>query len=154
MKVKAIVFALAVFFGSAVVCSAQKIHIGTWKLNDAKSKIAKGSAKNHTVVYEMAGDMIKVTVDGTAADGSALHNEWTGKFNGRDYAETGSATADKRSYRMINRRTLSFREKMGRKIITTGTITVARNGKSRTVVSNTTDASGKHFHNVAFYDKQ
>jgi hypothetical protein len=36
--------------------------MGTWKLNEAKSKIPAGATKNHTVVYEAAGDSIKVTV--------------------------------------------------------------------------------------------
>jgi hypothetical protein len=50
---------------------------GPWKLNEAKSKFAKGAQKNHTVVYELSGDMVKVTVDGTTAVGNAAHNEWT-----------------------------------------------------------------------------
>ena len=37
--------------------------MGTWKLNEAKSKFA-GKARNHTVVYEASGDQTKVTVDG------------------------------------------------------------------------------------------
>jgi len=39
--------------------------MGTWKLNEAKSKLAPGVPKNTTVVYEAAGDNVKVTVDGT-----------------------------------------------------------------------------------------
>jgi len=42
--------------------------MGTWKLNEAKSKIGAGSPKNSTVVYEAAGDSVKVTVDGTDGD--------------------------------------------------------------------------------------
>jgi hypothetical protein len=128
--------------------------MGTWKLDEAKSKIAKGGPKNTTVVYETSGDMIKVTVDGVDGSGNPTHNEWTGKFDGKYYAETGNPAVDTRSYRRTNSRTLSMREKKGNKIATTATITVAANGKSRTVVSDGTDAAGKHFHNVAVYDKQ
>jgi hypothetical protein len=154
MKIRICLFALAVFLGSAVVGSAQSPHLGTWKLNEAKSKLAKGGPKNTTVVYEAAGDMIKVTVDGVDAAGAATHNDWTGKFDGKDYDETGNPAADKRSYRRVNSRTLSMREKKGDKIVTTATITVAANGKSRTVTSDGTNAEGKRFHNVAVYDKQ
>ena len=154
MKIKICVIALAVLFGSAVLCSAQSPQMGTWKLNEAKSKLAQGGPKNTTVVYEASGDMIKVTVDGVDASGSATHNEWTGKFDGKYYDETGNPAADKRSYRRVNTRTLSMREQKGDKIVTTATITVAANGKSRTVVSDGTNASGQHFHNVAVYDKQ
>ena len=109
MKIKMIILALVVFLGGAAVASAQSPHMGTWKLNEAKSKFPKGATKNHTVTYEAAGDQTKVTVDGTAADGSAIHSEWTGKFDGKPYALTGDPAGDMRSYRVVNRRTLSLR---------------------------------------------
>ena len=154
MKVKAILFALAVFFVGAVVCSADNPNMGTWKLNEAKSKFAAGATKNHTVVYEAAGNDIKVTVDGSDGSGAAVHSEWTGKFNGRYHAVSGSPTSDKRSYTRVNSRTMTFREKKGGKVVLTGTITVARNGKTRTVSTTGRDAKGKWVHNTAVFDKQ
>ena len=128
--------------------------MGTWKLNEAKSKLAPGVVKNHTVIYEAAGDMIKITVDGTNADGSAAHNEWTGKFDGKDYALTGDPTADTRAYRKIGARTLAMTIKKDGKVTVTGRIVVSANGKSRTVTTSGTDASGKKFRTTAVYDKQ
>jgi len=61
MKIKAIVFALAVILAGVSLASAQDPNMGTWKLNEAKSKFGPGATKNHTVAYEAAGDMIKVT---------------------------------------------------------------------------------------------
>jgi len=40
------------FIGVAV-CFAADAFMGTWKLNEAKSKIGAGSPKNSTVVYEL-----------------------------------------------------------------------------------------------------
>lgn len=154
MKLKRAVFALAILFAVAGVCAAQNPHMGTWKLNESKSKFSPGASKNNTVVYEAAGDMIKVTVDGVDGSGSPTHNEWTGRFDGKDYAETGNPTADMRSYRRINSRRLALREKKGGKVVTSGTITVSRDGKSRTVATSGIDAKGRRFHNVAVYDKQ
>jgi hypothetical protein len=154
MKLRISLLTLLVFLSSAIVCAAQDPNLGTWKLNEAKSKIQKGAAKNQTVIYEMSGDQVKVTVDGVDGDGNATHSEWTGKYDGKYYAVTGSPTSDMRSYRKINKRTLSIREKKGSKVVTTGTITVATNGKSRTVSVNGTDAKGKRFHTTAVYDKQ
>ena len=154
MKVKVIVLALAVFFAGVVVCSADDPNMGTWKLNEAKSKLSPGAAKNHTVVYETAGDMVKVTVDGTGADGNATHNEWTGKFNGRYYAVTGDATSDMRSYRRISSHTLALRAKKAGKVTLTGRIVVSRNGKTRTVTTTGRDAKGKWVTNTGVYDKQ
>jgi hypothetical protein len=90
MKTRTILFALLLCFAGAAVCFADAPQMGTWKLNEAKSKIAAGSPKNTTVVYEAAGDSVKVTVDGTDGDGKPSHNEWTGKFDGKDYAVTGN----------------------------------------------------------------
>jgi hypothetical protein len=154
MKLKVIVLTLAVFFAGVVVYAADDPNMGTWKLNEAKSTFSPGSSKNQTVVYEAAGDQVKVTVDGVDGNGQPTHNEWTGKFDGKYYAVTGSPTSDMRSYRRINSRTLALREKKGSKVVVTGTITVAKDGKTRTLITNGTNANGKRFHNTALYDKQ
>jgi len=154
MKTKVILFTVVVIFLSAVAASADSPHMGTWKLNEAKSHFNKGASKNNTVVYEAAGDQIKVTVDGVDGSGGPTHNEWTGKFDGKYYALTGSPTGDKRSYTRVNSRTLSIREKKDGKVVLTGTITVATNGKSRTVRATAKNAQGKWTTNTAVYDKQ
>jgi len=133
---------------------AQGEWMGTWKLNEAKSKLAAGAAKNHTVVYEAAGDSVKVTVDGTNSDGSAAHNEWTGKFDGKDYPLTGDPTADTRAYKQNNAHKLDMTIKKGGKVTVTGEIVVAADAKSRTVKTDGVDAHGKKFKSVAVYDKQ
>jgi hypothetical protein len=128
--------------------------MGTWKLNEAKSKIAAGATKNSMVVYEAAGDQIKVTVDGVDGDGNATHNEWTGKFDGKDYAVTGDPTADTRAYKVVNAHTMVLTAKKGNKVTLTGRIVVAANGKSRTLTASGIDAKGKRFKSVSVYDKQ
>jgi hypothetical protein len=155
MKIKMMMCALVVLFASAMVGAAQTSpHMGTWKLNEAKSKFPKGATKNHTVVYEAAGDQIKVTVDGTAGDGSTVHSEWTGKFDGKMYALTGDPAGDMRSYRMINRRTLTLRSTKSGKLTTTATIVVSRDGKSRTVTARSKNAQGRWTTSTGVYDKQ
>ena len=154
MKGRVILLSLAVLFASATVCLAQNPHMGTWKLNEAKSKFSKGASKNTTVVYEGAGDSVKVIVDGVDGDGNATHNEWTGKFDGKSYPVTGDPTSDTRSYKKINNRTLALTGKKGGKISLNGRITVSANGKIRTVTTTGTDAKGKRFSNRAVYDKQ
>lgn len=154
MKIKMMMLALVVFFAGAAVASAQSPHMGTWKLNEAKSHFAKGATKNTTVVYEAVGDQTKVTVDGTDGSGAAVHNEWTLKFDSKKYAVTGDATHDMRSYRVVNKRTLSLKNYKAGKVIATGTVVVSRNGKRRTVIATGKDAKGKWVTNTAVYDKQ
>jgi hypothetical protein len=128
--------------------------MGTWKLNDAKSKIAAGAPKNSTVVYEPAGDGVKVTIDGTASDGTATHSEWTGQFNGKDYPSTGNPNEDMRSVKQINDHTLQVTSKKGGKVVLTAHVVVSADGKSRTVTTKGTDAQGKKYESTAVYDKQ
>ena len=154
MKIKAMIFAVVLVFASAIVCVAQSPHMGTWKLNEAKSKFPKGATKNTMVVYEAAGDQTKVTVDGTDGSGTAIHSEWTGKFDGKPYALTGDSTADMRSYRVVNKRTLSLKNTKAGKVVTTGTIVVSRDGKTRTVTASGKNEQGKWITSTAFYDKQ
>lgn len=154
MKAKTFVGAVLLCLVSATICVAQNAHMGTWKLNEAKSKIPAGANKNHTVVYEAAGDSIKIIVDGTDPAGNAAHNEWTGKFDGKDYPLTGDPSADSRAYRRVGARTLAMTIKKDGKVTVTGRIIVTANGKSRTVTTTGTDAQGKKFRTVAVYDKQ
>jgi hypothetical protein len=153
MKTKTIVMTLALCF-IAVTAAFASPNMGTWKLNEAKSKFAPGASKNLTVVYEAAGDNIKVTVDGVDGDGKPTHSEWTGKFDGKDYPVTGDPNADTRSYKMVNAHTTDLTNKKGGKIGLTGRIVVSADGKSRTVTVRGTDAMGKKTTSTAVYDKQ
>jgi hypothetical protein len=155
MKARTITLIVALCFVAVTVCLASDPQIGTWKLNEAKSKFAPGATKNNTVVYQAAGDGVKVTVDGTTADGKPSHNEWTGKYDGKDYPVTGdSSQGDARSVKKVNDNTLDLTVKKEGKVISTGTIVVAADGKSRTVTIESTDAGGKKVKNVSVYDKQ
>jgi len=153
MKAKTVFLTLAVLLFGALACYAADANMGTWKLNEAKSKIPAGAAKNDTVVYSAAGDKIKVTVDGTDADGKPAHNEWVGNFDGKDYPVTGDPASDSRAYTRVNPNTLSMTIKKGGKVTSTGKITVAADGKSRTVSTTGTDAKGKRVSVSAVYDK-
>ena len=153
MKTKTIGLTLALCFAAGTVCFAANPQMGTWKLNEKKSKFSPGSAKNKTVAYQSAFFKVKVTVDGTDAKGKPTHNEWTGNFDGKDYPVTGDPTSDMRSYTKVDDRTLTFTAKKGGKVMVTGRIAVAADGKSRTVITAGTSPKGKKFKNVAVYDK-
>lgn len=154
MKARATVLTLALCLVGAAVCIAADAFTGTWKLNEAKSKLGTGVPRNSTVIYEDSGDNVKVTVEGTDTEGKATHNEWTGKFDGKDYPVTGDATSDMRSYKKVNEHTLTFTGKKGGKETISGRIVVSADGKTRTVNVTTTDANGKKVSGTAVYDKQ
>jgi hypothetical protein len=154
MKTGTSVLTLALCFIAGAVCFASDVQMGTWKLNETKSKLAPGASKNSTVVLETAGDNVKVTVDGTDRDGKPAHNEWTGKFDGKDYPVTGDSDSDARSYKKVDDRRSELTLKKDGKVTVTGRIVVSADGKTRTVTTSGTDAQGKKFKSTSVYDKQ
>jgi len=154
MKTRRIVLTLAVCFFAVAVSFASNPNMGTWKLNEAKSKLPATAPKNNTVVYEAAGDNIKVSVDATDAESKPTHNEWTGKFDGKDYPLTGDPSADTRSYKVVNDNTTDLTNKKDGKATLNGRIVVSADGKARTVTVSGTDAKGKKVKYTAVYDKQ
>ena len=167
---------MAFCFLAAAGCFAADAQMGTWKLNESKSKFTPGTQKNTRVVYQdAAGGKVKITTDGIDAHGKATHSEWTGKLDGKDYPVTGDPNADMRSYRKLDDRTMDFTVKKGGKVTVTGRVVVAADGKSRTVTTSGTTGTaapagrawqrgdflaeqkgqkGKKFNNIAVFDKQ
>jgi hypothetical protein len=154
MKVRMLLLTVALCFAGTALSFAQSPQMGTWKLDEAKSKIPAGFMKNSTVVYAADGDNVKVTTDGTTGDGKPLHTDWTGKFDGKEYPLTGDPTADSRSYKQINEHTLELANKKSGKVTASGRIVVSANGKTRTLHVTGTDSSGKKVSSVSMYDKQ
>ena len=154
MKTRIAVVAVALSFVAAAACFAANPHMGTWKLNEAKSKLAPGMGKNSTVVYSEQKDKIKITVDGVDKDGKPTHSVWVGKFDGKAYPVKGNLPYNSVAYKVVNDRTNDITVMKDGKIGWTGQITVAADGKSRTVTINGTDANGKKFKGKAVYDKE
>ncbi len=127
--------------------------MGTWKLNEAKSKLVPGMGKNTTVTYAEQKDKIKITVDGMDKDGKPTHSVWVGKWDGKAYPVKGNPTYNSVAYRVVNDRTNDITAMKDGKIGWNGRITVSADGKSRTVTINGTDANGKKFKGKVVYDK-
>lgn len=154
MRTRTVLATLAFCLAGAVACFAADSNLGTWKLNEAKSKVPAGAPKNTKVVYSAAGDQYKCVVDGVDGAGKTAHNEWTGKFDGKDYAVTGDPTADTRSIQMVDAHHYKIANKKAGKTTLTGTIDFSADGKTRTLMTEGTDASGKKVNATFVYDKQ
>jgi uncharacterized protein (DUF1501 family) len=151
---KIAVFAVALSFIATAACFAANPHMGNWKLNEAKSKLVPEMGKNTTVTYAEAKDEVKVTIDGTDKDGKPTHSVWVGKFDGKAYPVKGNLSYNSVAYKMVNDRTNDITAMKDGKTAWTGRITVAADGKSRTVTINGTGADGKKFKGKAVYDKE
>jgi hypothetical protein len=154
MKIKTAVFALLISTVAASLCfAADDAFMGTWKLNEAKSKIGAGMPKNDTVVYAQSGDEVTITVDGMDGD-KKVHHVWTGKFDGKDYAAKGSDMQDTRAYTKVDANTLTYKVKKAGKDVGNGKVVISADGKSRTVTETNTGKDGKEVMTTAVYDKK
>jgi len=154
MKTRIAVIALALSFVAAGACFAANPHMGTWKLNEARSKLAPAMGKNNTVVYSEEKDKMKVTVDGVDKDGKPTHGVWVGQADGKTYKMKGNLAWDAAAYKVVNDHTYGITTTKGGKVRTNGTSTVSANGKTRTVAMEVTDAAGKKFKSKAVFDKE
>jgi len=155
MKTKTIALSLGLILAAGALYAADPFE-GTWKLNESKSKLTRGTSKSTNVVYNsrLIRNKVTVTADGVDADGKPFHSEWKGRFNGKDSEVTGDPNADMRSYTKVNDQTLNTISKKGGKVVAQGRIVVSADGKSRVVTVNGTTAKGKKFTNTAVYDKE
>jgi hypothetical protein len=153
MKTRTILLSLAFCLAAFATSFASDPNVGTWKLNEAKSKIPANTGKNTSVVYTAEGDKYKAVVDGVDAKGQPIHNEWTGAFDGKDYPLAGDPTADTRAVQMISAGHYKLTNKKAGKPTTTGTIATSKDGRTRTLVVHRTE-NGKPSTATFVYDKQ
>jgi len=151
---RAVLTFVTIFVGVTMCFAAANPTLGTWKLNEVKSKISPGAPKNLTVVYEAAGGDIKGTIDGVDGMGKPTHNEWTGKFDGKDYPVTGDPNSDMRAIKQIDDHNFELTVKKGGKVTMTGKAVISADGKTRTVTVSGTNAEGKKVTSTSVYDKQ
>ena len=154
MKARTAVMTLLLLFVGLTMCFAANPNLGSWKLNESKSKLIAGMPRNLAVVYAAAGGSIKATIDGVDGQGKPTHNEWTCKFDGKDYPVTGDPTSDTRAIKQIDDHSYDLTVKKGGKVTMTGTAVISADGKTRTVTVSGTDAAGKKITATSVYDKQ
>jgi hypothetical protein len=154
MNTKRTVLCTALWLTAVAVAFAADPNVGSWKLNEATSRIAAGAPKNLTVVYTAAGDSYKCVVDGVDATGKATHNEWTGKFDGKDYPVTGDPASDTRSLKLTSPGQYVLSNGKDGKTTVTGTVEFSADNKTRTLTTHMTDAAGKKLTSIAVYDRQ
>ena len=132
--------------------------LGTWKMNPERSNASPNPGPNEeTRVVEAQGDSVKVSYEGTAADGSRIAYGYTGKYDGKEYPLTGMGTpngADTLALKRINTNTYEVTAKKAGKIVLTGRAVVSKDGKTTTITTKGTDANGKSTSSVRVFDKQ
>jgi len=154
--VRAAALAVLVVAGAAAGWAADAdVGLGTWKLNQEKSKFAGAAPKSLTTTFEAsAKNGVKWRSDRVGADGKTQTAQYTGHYDGKDYPLTGSPTADAVSLRRIDARTTERTNKKGGKVVSVETRTVASDGKSYTTKVKAMNEKGEATETVMVFDKQ
>ena len=138
--------------GGTVLAQSPDPLVGTWKLNVAKSKGTPGTSG--TTKIEAVGTGLRFTVDLAGPDG-ANHWVFTATSDGKDNPVTGNSPfGDTGAIKRVDARTITTTDKQAGKVLSTQTIVVAADGKTRTVTIKGVNAKGQALDSVAFYEKQ
>jgi hypothetical protein len=151
--VSVVVLALA---GSGLVFAQTDAHMGTWKLNVAKSKFAPGhTMKSETRTYEPTGDGYKFSGQRVNADGSTHPESFTVKYDGKDNPFAGDTYgADTLAVKLVDANHIDATEKKGGKMLYTSKVVVSSDGRVMTITNKGKSQSGQPINTVLVYDKK
>ena len=154
---KRAMFVLAAFVFCVAVngALAADVFSGNWKLDLAKSKFDPGpppKGPNFSKIEAMPGGL-KFTNDGVNAEGKPTHNEWSGKFDGKDNPVKGDPNRDTAALKKINDYTIEIVNKKDGKVTTTSRVSFSKDGKTRSQTTTGTNAQGQKVNNATVYGK-
>ena len=147
---------------SAIVVYGADMFSGTWKANVAKSKYSPGPPpKSAMQKIDSVEGGFKLVADGENSEGKKNHNDYTVKFDGKDYPEhpmldgkPNPNAADTISIKKTDDFTYEATTKKGGKVLTTTKNVVSKDGKTRTSTTTGTNAQGQNVNNVVMWEKQ
>jgi hypothetical protein len=148
------VLSLAVCFAAwATAALAGENWVGSWKLNESKSKLGTG-VRATALKFEATPEGIKLTSDGIDPQGKATHGSFTSKFDGADVPYSGNPMAETASPKKVDDNNYENVWKKGGKVTVTAKVSVSKDGKTLTVTQTGKDPEGKPVNLTAVYDRQ
>ncbi len=152
--VAGVIVACVATLGS-VAAQSLNAHIGTWRVNVAKSTYSLGPApQSQTVKYEAWEGGLKLTSDGVDAKGAKTHAEYAAKFDGKPYPFKGNPNADMITLKQVDPRTIETSWTLRGKATITSRSAISADGKTRTTTQTGTDAEGRKVNNTIVYERQ
>ena len=133
--------------------SAGENWVGSWKLNAAKSQFGSAAVvRAEMLKFEATPEGIKLTSEGTDAQGKAMQGAYTSKFDGKDVVWTGNPSADMACPKRIDDNGYENVWKSGGKPTMTAKVVVSDHNKTLTITQTPADPKGAG--SVAVYDRQ
>ena len=143
---------------------AGDLRAGTWRVNIAKSKYSPGPPPTgpNTQKIEAVENGIKMVADGVNAKGQKTHNEYTVRYDGKDYPQQptldgkpGPNAADATiSTKKVDDYTYESTLKQKGVVVVTVREVISKDGKTRTATITGKNAEGQAINNVVVYEKQ
>jgi hypothetical protein len=128
--------------------------LGRWRLDPARStRAASSSYKRVTLTIEPAGDGLRVLYDMVGTRGGVTHLEWTGRFDGHDYAVQGADAILTNAYRPVDDRSYAIAVKVDGIAVASAVAAVSPDGRTLTVRQRDRDAHGAQVTTTAVYDR-
>src|SRR5436853_4172830 len=132
-------------------------HIGTWKLNVAKSKFNPGPGyKSETRTYTPTVDGYKFEGERVNPDGSTQKYGFTVKYDNKDYPVTGKdpGGADTIAVKLVDANNIESTSKKGRDVLYTSKVEVSQDRKVMTITTKDKNPDGEPFDNLQVDDSQ
>jgi hypothetical protein len=142
---------------AVALLAADDLFEGIWKLNAAKSTYDPPRAvpPSATLKYEATADQLTSTTEEIDAEGRPYVNRYTARYDGKDVAiVAGLLGAETIALKRIDTLTIEATLKRGGKIIGTSTRVLSGGGRTMTITTIGTNASGVPVKNVAVFEKQ
>jgi hypothetical protein len=158
--VVAVPLALGMVATTASIASAQTDpHVGTWKLNLAKSESTTGPLpQSQTFTYEADGPGLTFLVQGVTSGGKPMNpdkNKTKVTLDGKDYpASPPNQNRFMEATKRIDADSYETIRKEGGKVVQTSTSVVSKDGKTLTLTVKGKNEKGEPYTRVAVYDKQ
>lgn len=131
---------------------------GTWKLNVAKSKFAKGQEiKEQTVTIVEQGDNAMVTAKGTDGAGKPISVMYNAPLKGSGpltYSQGGPPAGTTVMTKRVNASTIDWTTTTDGKQVATTHFVLSADGKTFTGTRKGVDAEGKSVTTVTVWDRQ
>ena len=130
--------------------------LGTWVLNVAKSTYNPGPPpyKRATLIVEPWRTGVRMVSDLVGVRGGVTHYEWTGAFDGEDYALQGIEEDLTYSYAPIDDRSVQVVIKVAGRPVARARTTISPDGNTMTTVSSGLNPRGEEVRTTTVYEKQ
>ena len=148
-------FGLFLLTARVLAVQAQPPWLGIWTLNAAKSS-AGSSSRYKKVTFRIQATTdngLKVIYEMVGKRGGTTHMEWTGKFDGKDYAIQGADYVLTNAYSMLDDHSYAIVVKVDDAIVARTKVVVSPEGQTLTTVTTETNVKGQTVPTTAVYDK-